>query len=279
MDKIVLQRQFDRIGAWLEVGIAPLDDWRFAGRWWRRDRSPRSFLLDVRSDKRGEVFDLTIRQDAYDVLDIVAVDVCPELRHLLLLVCEETAEYKRKFLCGHDERHWFVAAMPDNRSVKSVHEAMDALKPQAVLDARHAHQVRPKNWNRRRSAGFVRQGEWFFVPSLGFEPDNPELILHDEPIQRSGGTPHVVEMLYRRGGETVYVGREYPAGLTECAYERLIARDPAARHEDWRLMRRNPEVYAMGEVRHPDHKTVILPFWHHVLMSGESRSKNVAFLD
>ena len=279
MDKIALQQQFDRIGARLEVGIAPLDDWRFARRWWRRDSSPRSFLLDVRSDKRGEVFDLTIRQDAYDVLDITAVDVRPELRHLLLLVREETAAHKRKFLCGHDERHWFVAAMPDSRSVKSVREAMDALKPQAVLDAQHAQRVRPKNWNRRRNAAFIRQGEWFFVPSPGFEPDDPGLIMHNEPIQRSGSTPHVIEMLYRRGGETVYVSREYPAGLTERAYERLVACDPAARHENWRLMRRNPEVYAMGKVRHPDHKTVVLPFWHRVLMSGESRSESVVFLD
>jgi hypothetical protein len=131
----------------------------------------------------------------------------------------------------------------------------------------------------RRNAGFIRQGEWFFVPCFGWEPDTPALILHDEPIQRSGGAPPVAEMLYRLGGETVYVSREYPAGLTARAYERLIARDPAARHANWRRMRRNPEVYAMGKVRHPDHRTVALPFWHRVLMSRETADDNVVFLD
>ena len=117
------------------------------------------------------------------------------------------------------------------------------------------------------------------MPCFGWKPDDPTLILHDEPIQRGGGTPHIVEMLYRLGGEAVYVSREYPAGLTVRAYERLVARDPAAGQENWRLMRRDAEVYAMGRVRHPDHRTVVLPFWHRVLISRETASENVVLLD
>ena len=41
-----------------------------------------------------------------------------------------TAE-KNKFLCGHDERHWFVAAVP-GRSVATVRSAMEALKPPGI---------------------------------------------------------------------------------------------------------------------------------------------------
>ncbi len=44
-------------------------------------------------------------------------------------------------------------------------------------------------------------------------------------------------------------------------------------------MRRNPLVYARGKVRHPDHATISLPFWHVVVMSQEQRALNVAFLD
>jgi len=44
-------------------------------------------------------------------------------------------------------------------------------------------------------------------------------------------------------------------------------------------MARGAEVYAKGRVRHPDHKTIVLPFWHRVLPNREVSSVNVAFLD
>jgi hypothetical protein len=47
-------------------------------------------------------------------------------------------------------------------------------------------------------------------------------------------------------------------------------------------MRRNPGVYARGTVRHSDHATITLPFWHRVIMNTETQSRtmaNVAFLD
>jgi hypothetical protein len=37
-----------------------------------------------------------------------------------------------------------------------------------------------------------------------------------------------------------------------------------------------------GSVRHPDHKTIWLPYWHQVVMNTETRAiamRNVAFLD
>ena len=42
------------------------------------------------------------------------------------------------------------------------------------------------------------------------------------------------------------------------------------------------DQYARGTVRHSDHDTITLPFWHCVVMNTETQSRtmaNVAFLD
>ena len=84
-------------------------------------------------------------------------------------------------------------------------------------------------------------------------------------------------------GVTVYVSRQYPNGLTERAYRRLLERDSQAKSWNWQIMRRDADVYALGAVRHPDHKTIVLPFWHRVFMSAESAAagslKGLVFLD
>jgi hypothetical protein len=41
----------------------------------------------------------------------------------------------RKFLCGHDERHWFVAEVPRGTTVR---EAKEALKPAPSAPRRSA---------------------------------------------------------------------------------------------------------------------------------------------
>ena len=51
---------------------------------------------------------------------------------------------KQKFLCGHDERHWFVAAVPeDARGVTGVVAAKAALQPALVRTA--VGRTRPKD--------------------------------------------------------------------------------------------------------------------------------------
>jgi hypothetical protein len=89
----------------------------------------------------------------------------------------------------------------------------------------------------------------------------------------------LVEFLYRFGGISVYVCSQYPNGLTEAQYSRLLRESPRARKFHWRHRTREPRVYARGKVRHPDHKTIVLPLWHRVAVSGEVQSRNVAFLD
>jgi hypothetical protein len=83
----------------------------------------------------------------------------------------------------------------------------------------------------------------------------------------------------------VYVCNRHPNGLTERQYRQVLNSNDKAKGWNWRVMRRNPQVYARGKVRHPDHKTIVLPFWHRVAMATErgtaagGRPATVAFLD
>jgi hypothetical protein len=235
-------------------------------------------VVDVQRDRKGEFFEISLRPAA-DVR-IEVVDVQPARRHLLLLA-EEGAR-KLKFVCGHDERQWFVAAVPDEPGVASVQTALEALKPAEVHIAQNRQKVKTEDRGRRKTSAYVRQGEWFFIPA----PDAPVvegLVFRNEPLSRGNGSkPHIVEFCYRHGGETVYVCDRYPRGLTEASYKQLMERRTAARNWAWQVMKRNPQVYVKGRISHPDHKTIMLPGWHRVAMNTEHRSaamQNMAFLD
>jgi hypothetical protein len=132
---------------------------------------------------------------------------------------------------------------------------------------------------RRRNAAYVRQGEWFFVPAAAINP--PEaLVLRNEPLSRGRGTPHLMQFAYRIGGEVVYVNREQPTGITEAHHAQLTAEQQ--RHGAWTQMVRDPEVYAKGSIRHPDHATIHLDGWHRVLMNTEQHARamqHVVFID
>ncbi|MFO0960882.1 MAG: hypothetical protein U0800_26165 [Isosphaeraceae bacterium] len=119
------------------------------------------------------------------------------------------------------------------------------------------------------------------MPALGLKVD-PSLVLRDEPLRRGGGKAHLLEYCYRIGGELVYVCRQHPNGLNATAYRRLLGKDPKAKDWNWSTMRRNPEVYARGRVRHADHRTITLSGWHRVWMNTETEARamsQVAFLD
>ena len=120
-----------------------------------------------------------------DEVDVEVVDVRPRDRHLLLLVRD--GDEKSKFLCGHDERHWFVAAIPESaRGVTGVTTAKIALQPDAVQEL--IARVKPKDRFRRRNEVYVRQGEWFFVPAnLRPEPTCAQT-LRNEPLSRGAGS-------------------------------------------------------------------------------------------
>lgn len=266
MDMNVLQRHFARIGARAQIR------WLDA----RRGRGP--VALDIARDRLGELFDIQVSRDASPSVEVLNAE--PQRRHLLLLTRSAT-DQKHKFLCGHDERHWFVAAVPENLSVSTVRSAMEALKPPEIQRRQELLRVRPKNRNRRRNEAFIRQGEWFFVPVSGLEV-RPQMVLTNEPLRRGGGKPHMVEFLYRSGGELVYVCRQRPNGLTQAQFNALVSRKPEAKVWRWQTLRRNPSVYVRGRVRHADHATIELRDWHQVLMNTETQAaamRHVAFLD
>jgi hypothetical protein len=82
-----------------------------------------------------------------------------------------------RFLCGHDEREWFVAAVPGGAS--SVRQAMDALQPQEVRAALTRNQVSPRKRYARKNRAFRRQGEWFIVPEPSVAVDE-RIVLRNE---------------------------------------------------------------------------------------------------
>ena len=259
MSSETLERRFALMGARIKVAT---DSWR---------GDPR---IDIRTDGRGEFFDIRFLGGNREV-DLEVVDVQPHDRHLLLLA--RVGDEKSKFLCGHDERHWFVAAIPEAaRGVTGVGAAKAALQPEAVREL--VGRKRVKDPFRRRNAVYVRQGEWFFVPAVGIDPPDA-LVLRDEPLTR-GGTPHVMQFAYRRGGELVYVSTRNPQGLTQSQFDAIPRR--ARERRQWERFVRDAEVYARGNVRHPDHATVHLPSWHRVLMNTEREARamqHVVFLD
>jgi hypothetical protein len=266
MDTTPLDRKFAKIGARLKIADH------------RSRRIPGNVSLNVRTDRKGEFFEIAGELDGEDGVSVL--DFEPAERHLLLLIRE--GHDKRKLLCGHDERHWFVAAIPESAPAGTVRQAKEALKPAEIRLAQARLGVSTRGRNRRKNAAYVRQGEWFFIPA----PDvvvHQSLVMRNEPLSRgTGSKPHWAEYCYRSGGQTVYVCSRRPTGLPEAQYKLLLTSTPKAKTWGWRVMRRNPTVFVKGRIRHADHATIILQHWHRVLMNTEQQSKamrHVAFLD
>lgn len=268
MDTLLLNTKFERIGARLKIIQRPT----------RRMRASGLVSLDIGTDRLGEFFEISPQAGADPEVEVL--DVQPSDRHLLLLVREGQA--KNKYLCGHDERHWFVAGIPETAPVGTVRQAKQALQPKEVQLAVARNSVSGKARNRRKNAAFLRQGEWFFLPVENLVVDEA-VLLRNEPLRRgNGGKPHWVDFCYRTGGEVVYVCNRHPNGVTESVYRTILSRNSQAKNWGWRAMRRNPGVFVHGRVRHADHATITLHGWHRVLMNTEGESsamRNVAFLD
>jgi hypothetical protein len=264
MDTVLLEKHFAKVGARVRF--------REITRNWRERPG-----IDIGLDRRGEFFD--IRLSPGEALDYEVADSRPDLRHLLLLA--RRGEAKEKYLCGHDERHWFVCAVP-GKSVSGVLTAMRALQPPLVRWSVHVSLRRPKNLFRRRNEAFVRQGEWFFVPAPEVSVGGGR-VLRNEPLSRGlGSKPHVCQYAHRSGGVTVMVCRYYPAGVSPAAYSKLLKEEPTAARWGWFPMTRDPLLYVRGSVRHPDHKTIVLDGWHRVAMNTEQKASyapRVVFLD
>jgi hypothetical protein len=268
MDNGLLVERFARMGARAQVREIVNN---YPG-WWPERRG-----INIRNDDKGEFFEIVVGRG--EGVDYEVVDLRPEMRHLLLLGRRDGK--KEKYLCGHDERHWFVCAVP-GASVSGVLTAMESLQPPVVRWAVLRNLRRRKERFSRRNGAFVRQGEWFFVPQPYLAV--PErLVLRNEPLSRgAGGKPHTCQFAYRTGGDHVMVCARHPRGLTQAQYRAVLASNPKAARWGWRAMRRDPVFYARGRVWHADHKTVVLDVWHRVAMNTEREApfaRHVVFLD
>ena len=270
-----LEKFFFRMGARVkQVEVRPQPaGWRRVDR--RGDDLP--VVVDIRRDSHGSFFE--VRTLVGTRQELLVLNAEPRKKHLLLLSRQfdpaGRVVAKQKFLCGHEERHWFVAAIPEDEPVSTVAGAQSALKPVAVRLREETLGIRRKHSFRRRNLAFVRQGEWFFVPASDVVPD-PLRLLRDEPLSRGNGSkPHWAEFCFRSGGETVYVSAKYPGGLTAGDYRGLPEQE---RKFGFRPMKRDAEVFVKGEITHPDHQTVRLECWHRVFMNTENRSMALRFL-
>lgn len=257
MNHLILQ--FDRIGSRLKINLTR--------------RHGTVFSIDVEKHEHDEFFQLNLRPS--HVRTLSAIDVRPGINHLLL-------ESKLgSFLCGRDESHWFVAAIPENPYAATVPDAMEALKPDLVLERQEAMGLSSDERMTRHNRAYIRQGEWFFVRQPDLVAEDRE-ILCNEPLSRGiGSKPHVVDELIRHGGQTVYVSQVAPAGFTANERDDWIAQHPDERVW-WREARVGATVFVRGHVRHPDHKTIELKRWHEVAMNRESEApamQHVVFVD
>lgn len=236
------------------------------------------FNINISNDKHGEYFVISAGED----VSVTIPNIEKENRHLLLNVSRRDSRNRvsnEKYLCGHDERHWFVAAIPGN-GVTNVRTAMNKLKPELAELAQINSGVRKKDLHKRKNKGYKRQGEWFFIPAPEFQPDI-HFMFSNEPIVRGRGKPHMCETLCRRGGTPVMQSSEFPNGLTIPEYEEFMRKNPNDKH-NWRHMTREAQVFVTGKITHSDHKTVELIGWHLVVPNTESKAiqfTGMAFLD
>jgi len=274
-----LNRFFSQMGARVKV----MESEPLLGRWnpTRSRAEAPQITIDIGRDRSGEFFD--IRTAPGSQQDVLVLNAQPREKHLVLLSRQFDVQgrvlAKQKFLCGRDEKHWFVAAIPESEPVSSVASAREALKPSEVRARERAVGVSQRESFRRRNVNYVRQGEWFFLPERKVDA-NPWFILRNEPLSRGNGSKaHMAEQCYRSGGDTVYVSAKHPTGISITQYDRL---PESERKQGFRRMKRDATVFVRGAISHPDHKTIVLEGWHRVLMNTENRSmamRFVVFLD
>jgi len=279
-----IEQAFEQIGALAKVTESHR---------WRSGST--DITIDINKDKKGREF-FDIRHGPDSGVEISVVDRKPKDRHLLLMVKTEERPgmpVKTKYLCGHDEFHWFAAAVDSGAA--DVARAKESLKPGEVK----ALQERGKGNRKRAKGGVKRQGEWFFLPKRKMKVPHGQ-ILKNEPIQRGRGKPHMVEELWRTGGKDILVPRisewsklkesDLPAkwmeGLSPGQHSTLVRQKDnegeTARRIGWRQGRVDATVYGRGKVTHPDHSTLRLKVWHQIVPNTESRfviNEQLVFID
>ena len=207
----------------------------------------RGFEIDIITQDQHEAY--RVQSPLDDPLTLEVVDVHPRLRHLVLDVTGWRLPISGRYLCGHDESHWFVAGLQFGRPTGTVRGAMESLKPEIVRREQRRRGVRHRK-DRRRTAAYVRQGEWFFLPRPHVHVREALVERHGQ-LARPGGKPHWVDEIYRAPGHA--------------------------------------ELFVRGRVQHVDHQTITFDVWHRVVQNNEivpaqveesvSQLQRIAWLD
>lgn len=203
------------------------------------DGSWRQLVLRVKEPRRR--FFQTVRKDAWTTLAAVEARarssdgrIISETRRDWQLELWTPAD-ERRFLCGMDDLHLFVAQVREGSTVAEVHES---LKPRQVREA-----------EARWRGSIQRQGEWFFLPLT--EDEAERLDAHLKAWPRALQSRHPVGP----GGRRLHLADEVVA----------IDRRIRTRHRELR----RPEVYARGLVIHSDHRDLPLDGWRKVVRNRE----------
>jgi hypothetical protein len=186
------------------------------------------FEIGIDQGEHGETFCLRFPSDGSVTAKVLDADRYQ--RHLLLNVVHRGLGVSQKYLCGHDEFHWFVAALPEKSAAATLPQAMESLKPDAVRQEQRRKRVKRSRRRNRHTTAYLRQGEWFFVPRPDFDADG-QRVQENGSLVRGAGKPHRVELLCRS---------------------------------------RDGGTYVRGRVSHPDHATIRLDVWHEVFRNTEA---------
>jgi hypothetical protein len=185
------------------------------------DRDRRQLVLMVQEIRRTFIERISKRVSVGRPREQVLVRETPDE----WIVRRETSPSLRRFLCGTDETHLFVAQFEGGTTVRDAHRL---LKPRIVREAEQSGPGR-----------ILRQGEWFFVPLNSTErgilrnalDETPYIVRRREPLG-GNGRPHVAdEVVFFVEGARVYA--------------RGVVRHPDHRDlflDDWRRVWRNAEV-------------------------------------
>jgi hypothetical protein len=225
--------------------------------------------IDVAVDELGEFFDIQHKPNVW----VSALDTRPSQRHLVLRAGNSWGI--DNFLCGHDEFHWFVAALSNYPNISTVAAAKEALKPDRI--ARVEHRLRYSTSNRRNDV-FLRQGEWFFMPFRHASIDPRRVVCGGELVRGAGSKPHRCDYLCE-DGEREYECPRFPKlAFFESEYRHILRTRRKAKQWKWRQLPYHPVVYAKGWIRHTDHSPMYLDVWHRVEKNREADSLNMSRL-
>jgi hypothetical protein len=160
-------------------------------------------------------------------------------------VTQSTAGSVRRFLCGMDEAHLFIAMLPGEAT--TVSDAHASLRDSRVDELEEKAPVPT-----------IRQGEWFFVAI----PDDEEREINELarrvlPVRRNIGIAQAARI--RR------IGREHIADEVLVVPSMKTIEDLA--------------IYVRGAVRHPDHRTIVLPHWRRTIVNLESIEQPIEGID